>query len=78
VVGAAIEANPALGNAILSAISGTSQTEQLAILNRVSFMAKGIAAKEHTERKKKPQMDTNIREQRTLTPDERRLTQTTF
>jgi hypothetical protein len=39
VVGAAIEANPALGNDILSAISGTSQTEQLAILNRVSFMA---------------------------------------
>jgi hypothetical protein len=39
VVAEAIEANPALGNAILSAISGTSQTEQLAILNRVSFMA---------------------------------------
>ena len=39
VVVAAIEANPALGNAILSAISDTSQTEQLAILNRVSFMA---------------------------------------
>lgn len=39
VVVAAIEANPSLGNAILSAISGTSQTEQLAILSRVSFMA---------------------------------------
>jgi hypothetical protein len=39
VVAEAIEANPALGNAILTAISGTSQTEQLAILNRVSFMA---------------------------------------
>ena len=39
VVVAAIEANPALGEAILSAISDTSQTEQLAILNRVSFMA---------------------------------------
>jgi hypothetical protein len=39
VVVAAIEANPSLGKAILSAISGTSETEQLAILNRVSFMA---------------------------------------
>ena len=39
VVVTAIEANPALGNVILSAISDTSQTEQLAILNRVSFMA---------------------------------------
>jgi hypothetical protein len=39
VVVTAIEANPSLGEAILSAISGTSQTEQLAILNRVSFMA---------------------------------------
>jgi hypothetical protein len=39
VVVTAIEANPSLGEAILSAISGTSETEQLAILNRVSFMA---------------------------------------
>lgn len=39
VVVMAIEANPSLGKAILSAISGTSETEQLAILNRVSFMA---------------------------------------
>src|ERR1700741_1028939 len=39
VVVTAIEANPSLGKAILSAISGTSETEQLAILNRVSFMA---------------------------------------
>jgi hypothetical protein len=39
VVVAAIEANPSLGKAILSAISGTSETEQLSILNRVSFMA---------------------------------------
>jgi hypothetical protein len=39
VVVMAIEANPSMGQAILSAISGTSQTEQLAILNRVSFMA---------------------------------------
>jgi hypothetical protein len=37
VVVAAIEGNPALGNAILSAIASTSQTEQLAILSRVSF-----------------------------------------
>ena len=35
----AIEANPSLGEAILSAISDTSETETLAILNRVSFMA---------------------------------------
>jgi hypothetical protein len=35
----AIEANPSLGEAILSAISDTSETEKLAILNRVSFMA---------------------------------------
>lgn len=40
VVVTAIEANPELGNVVLSAISETSQTEQLAILNRVSFMAK--------------------------------------
>lgn len=39
VVVMAIEANPSMGQAILSAISGTSETEQLAILNRVSFMA---------------------------------------
>jgi hypothetical protein len=39
VVVSAIEANPALGNVILSAISDTSQAEQLAILNRVSFAA---------------------------------------
>ena len=39
VVVTAIEANPSLGKAILSAISGTSETEQLSILNRVSFMA---------------------------------------
>jgi hypothetical protein len=39
VVVTAIEANPSLGKAILSAISGTSETEQLTILNRVSFMA---------------------------------------
>ena len=35
----AIEANPSLGEAILSAISDTSETEKLAILNRVSFVA---------------------------------------
>jgi hypothetical protein len=34
---AAIEGNPALGNVILSAIASTSQTEQLAILSRVSL-----------------------------------------
>ena len=39
VVVTAIEGNPALGNAILAAISSTSQTEQLAILSRVSFVA---------------------------------------
>jgi hypothetical protein len=39
VVVTAIEANPSLGEAILSAISDTSETEKLAILNRVSFMA---------------------------------------
>jgi hypothetical protein len=39
VVVTAIKANPSLGEAILSAISDTSQTEQLAILNRMSFMA---------------------------------------
>ena len=39
VVVSAIEANPSLGEAILSAISDTSETEKLAILNRVSFMA---------------------------------------
>ncbi|HYZ74788.1 MAG TPA: hypothetical protein VE641_17040, partial [Chthoniobacterales bacterium] len=39
VVVAAIEANPSFGEAILSAISDTSETEKLAILNRVSFMA---------------------------------------
>jgi hypothetical protein len=37
VVVAAIEGKPALGNAILSAIASTSETEQLAILSRVSF-----------------------------------------
>jgi hypothetical protein len=36
---AAIEANPALGKAILSAISSTGETEQLAILSRLSFAA---------------------------------------
>ena len=40
VVITAIEANPELGNVVLSAIPETSQTEQLAILNRVSFVAK--------------------------------------
>lgn len=40
VVVTAIEANPHLGSAVLSAISETSQTEQLAILSRVSFAAK--------------------------------------
>ena len=39
VVAAAIEANPALGNVILSGISSTSETEQLAILSRLSFTA---------------------------------------
>jgi hypothetical protein len=39
VVVTAIEANPSLGEAILSAVSDTSETEKLAILNRVSFMA---------------------------------------
>src|ERR1700751_2149754 len=39
VVVTAIEADPSLGEAILSAISDTSETEKLAILNRVSFMA---------------------------------------
>jgi hypothetical protein len=39
VVVTAIEGNPALGNAILAAISSTSQTEQLAILSRVSSVA---------------------------------------
>jgi hypothetical protein len=39
VVVTAIEGNPALANAILAAISSTSQTEQLAILSRVSFVA---------------------------------------
>jgi len=39
VVVKAIEANPSLGTVILSAISDTSPTEQLAILNRVSFTA---------------------------------------
>jgi hypothetical protein len=39
VVVTAIEANPSLGQAILSAISDTSDTEKLAILNRVSFVA---------------------------------------
>jgi hypothetical protein len=39
VVVTAIEANPQLGTAVLSGISDTSKTEQLAILNRVSFMA---------------------------------------
>ena len=34
---AAIEGKPALGNAILSAIANASETEQLAILSRVSF-----------------------------------------
>jgi hypothetical protein len=37
VVVAAIEGKPALGNAILSAIANDSETEQLAILSRVSF-----------------------------------------
>jgi hypothetical protein len=37
VVVTAIEGNPALGNAILSGIASTSETEQLAILSRVSF-----------------------------------------
>jgi hypothetical protein len=36
---AAIEGNPELGKAILSAISSTSKTEQLAILSRLSFAA---------------------------------------
>jgi hypothetical protein len=39
VVVTAIEGNPALANAILAAISSTSQTEQLAILSRVNFVA---------------------------------------
>jgi hypothetical protein len=39
VVVTAIEANPSLGEAILSAVSDTSETEKLAILNRVNFMA---------------------------------------
>jgi hypothetical protein len=39
VVVTAMEANPSLGQAILSAISESSQTERLAILNRVSFVA---------------------------------------
>jgi hypothetical protein len=39
IVVTAIEANPQLGNAVLSGISETSQTEQLAILSRVSFVA---------------------------------------
>ena len=39
VVVTAIEANPSLREAILSGISATSETEQLTILNRVSFMA---------------------------------------
>jgi hypothetical protein len=39
VVVTAIEANPSLGEAILSATSDTSGTEKLAILNRVSFVA---------------------------------------
>jgi len=37
VVVAAIKGNPALGNIILTAISRTSQVEQLTILSRVSF-----------------------------------------
>ena len=37
VVVAAIKGNPALGDVILSAISGTSQVEQLTILSRVSY-----------------------------------------
>lgn len=39
VVVAAIEGNPALGKVILSAISSSSETEQLAILSRLSFAA---------------------------------------
>ena len=39
VIVAAIEVNPALGNVILSAISDTSEVEQLAILSRLSFAA---------------------------------------
>ena len=38
-VAAAIEGNPALGKVILSAIASTSETEQLAILSRLSFDA---------------------------------------
>jgi hypothetical protein len=39
VVVTAIEANPSLGEAILSGISGIGETEKLAILNQVSFAA---------------------------------------
>jgi hypothetical protein len=41
VVVAAIEGSPALGSAVLSAISNTSQTEHLAILSRVSRSGSG-------------------------------------